>query len=58
MKEGSAKLKAPVPFATTAQLSAPTLKPHIPEERKPRYLATPRTPATQKNDKLSNPHTT
>jgi hypothetical protein len=37
MKEGSAKLKAYVQFATTPELSGLTLKPHTHEESKPRY---------------------
>jgi hypothetical protein len=37
MKEGSAKLKASVQFATTAELSALTLEPRTHEENKPRY---------------------
>jgi hypothetical protein len=37
MKEESAKLKASVQFATTAELSALTLEPRTHEENKPRY---------------------
>jgi hypothetical protein len=37
MKEGSAKLKASVQFATISELSALTLKPHTHEKSKPRY---------------------
>jgi hypothetical protein len=40
----SAKSKALVPFATTDQLSAPTLKPHSPEASKPRYQPTAQRP--------------
>jgi hypothetical protein len=37
MKEGSAKFKATMSFATIAQLSAPILEPHISKPSKQRY---------------------
>jgi hypothetical protein len=37
MKEGSAKFKVTMSFATIAQLSAPILEPHISKPSKQRY---------------------